>query len=96
MWNSSYLGTTVTNQNSNREKIKSRLNFGNACSLSFIAEYFVIHFYTKKYKDLDIQTNFACCFAWCLTMREEHRLIVFENLVLRNICGPKMGMVTRE
>ena len=29
-------------------------------------------------------------------MREEHRLRVFENRVLRRICGPKMDEVTGE
>jgi hypothetical protein len=27
--------------------------------------------------------------TWSLTLREEHRLRVFENRVLRRICGPK-------
>jgi vacuolar-type H+-ATPase subunit D/Vma8 len=29
------------------------------------------------------------CESWYLTLREEHRLRVFENRVLRNIFGPK-------
>ena len=29
-----------------------------------------------------------------LTLREEHRLRVFESRVLRNICGPKRDEVT--
>jgi hypothetical protein len=36
---------------------------------------------------------FACgfygCETWSLTLREEHRLRVFENRVLRRIFGPK-------
>jgi hypothetical protein len=31
-----------------------------------------------------------------LTLREEHRLGVFDNRVLRKIFGPKMDEVTRE
>jgi len=31
-----------------------------------------------------------------LTLREERRLWVFENRVLRRICGPKRDEVTRE
>jgi hypothetical protein len=31
-----------------------------------------------------------------LTLREEHRLRVFENRVLRRIFGPKRDEVTRE
>jgi len=36
------------------------------------------------------------CEAWSLTMREERRLRVFENRVLRRIFGPKRDEVTRE
>jgi hypothetical protein len=31
-----------------------------------------------------------------LTLREEHRLRMFENRVLRRICGPKRDEVTGE
>jgi hypothetical protein len=30
------------------------------------------------------------CETWSLTLREEHRLMVFENRMLRRIFGPKM------
>jgi hypothetical protein len=33
---------------------------------------------------------------WSPTLREEHRLRVFENRVLRRIFGPKRGKVTGE
>jgi hypothetical protein len=36
------------------------------------------------------------CETWSLTLREEHRLKVFEIRVLRRICGLKRGEVTRE
>jgi hypothetical protein len=36
------------------------------------------------------------CETWCLTLREEHRLKVFENRVLRRIFGPKWDEVTGE
>ena len=35
------------------------------------------------------------CGTWSLTLREEHRLRVFENRVLRRIFGPKRDGVTR-
>jgi hypothetical protein len=35
------------------------------------------------------------CETWSLTLREEHRLRVFENKVLRRIFGPKRDEVTR-
>jgi hypothetical protein len=33
--------------------------------------------------------------TWSLTLREEHRLRVFENRVLRRIFGPKGGWSDR-
>jgi hypothetical protein len=36
------------------------------------------------------------CETWSLTLREEHRLRVFENRVLRRIFGPKKDEVTGE
>jgi hypothetical protein len=36
------------------------------------------------------------CGTWSLTLREEHRLRVFENRVLRRIFGPKRDEVTGE
>jgi hypothetical protein len=59
-----YLGTTLTNQTSTQEEIKSRLASGNAL-LSFGAESFVFQFAFQKCKDYVIQNyNFACCFVW--------------------------------
>jgi hypothetical protein len=34
------------------------------------------------------------CETWPLTLREEHKLRVFENRMLRRICGPKRDRVT--
>ena len=36
------------------------------------------------------------CETWSLTLREEHRLRVFENRVLRRTFGPKMEEKTGE
>jgi hypothetical protein len=36
------------------------------------------------------------CETWCLTLREEHRLRVFENRRMRRIFGPKRDEVTGE
>jgi hypothetical protein len=36
------------------------------------------------------------CKTWCLTLREQRRLRVFENRALRRIFGPKMDKVTGE
>jgi len=34
------------------------------------------------------------CESWLLTLRKEHRLRVFESMVLRRIFGPKRDDVT--
>jgi hypothetical protein len=36
------------------------------------------------------------CETWCLPLREEHRLRVFENRVLRRIFGPNGEEMTGE
>jgi hypothetical protein len=36
------------------------------------------------------------CETWSLTLREEHRLRVFKNRVLRRLFGPKRNEVTGE
>ena len=45
-------------------------------------------------------SNFACCFygceTWSLTLREERKLRIFENMVLRRIFGPRREEVTGE
>jgi hypothetical protein len=44
--------------------------------------------------------NFICCLygceTWSLTLREEQRLRVFENRVLRRIFGPKRDEATKK
>jgi hypothetical protein len=84
-----YLGTTVTNQNSIQEIIKSRMNSGNACyhlvknllSSSLIPKYISI----KMYRTIMLPVVLYGCETWSLKMREESRLRVFENRVLRRI-----------
>ena len=48
-----YLGTTLTNQNSIQEEIKSRLKLGNACYYS-VLNLFFFQFAIQKVKDQDI------------------------------------------
>jgi hypothetical protein len=43
----------------------------------------------KTYKTVILQVVLYGCETWSLTLREEHRLRVFENRVLRRIFGPK-------
>jgi hypothetical protein len=50
----------------------------------------------KVYKTIILPVVFYGCETWSLTLREEHRLRVFENRVLRRIFGPKRDEVTGE
>jgi hypothetical protein len=88
-----YLGTKLTNQNDIHDEIKSRLNSGNACyhsvqnllSSRLISKTLNI----KIYKTVILPVVLHGCETWSLTLREEHRLRVFENRVLRRIFGRK-------
>jgi hypothetical protein len=48
----------------------------------------------KIYKTIILPVVVYGCETWSLTLREEHRLRVFENRVLRRIFGPKRDEVT--
>jgi hypothetical protein len=50
----------------------------------------------KIYKTTILSVVFYGCETWSFTLREEHRLRVFEIRVLRRICGPKRDEVTGE
>jgi hypothetical protein len=50
----------------------------------------------KIYKTITLPAVLYGCETWSLTLREEHRLRVFENRVLRRIFGPKRDEVTGE
>jgi hypothetical protein len=43
----------------------------------------------KIYKTVILPIVLYGCETWSLTLREEHRLMVFDNRVLRRIFGPK-------
>jgi hypothetical protein len=50
----------------------------------------------KIYKTIILPIVLYGCETWSLTLREEHRLRVFENRVVRRIFGPKRDEVTGE
>jgi len=50
----------------------------------------------KIYRNRVLPVVLYGCETWSLIMREEHRLRVFENRVLRRIFGPKRDEVTGE
>jgi hypothetical protein len=88
-----YLGTTLTNQNDIHDEIKSRLNSGDACyhSVQKRLSSNIIHkkLKTKIYKRVILSVVLHVCGTWSLTLKEEHRLRVFENRVLKRIFGTK-------
>jgi hypothetical protein len=77
------------NQNDIHNKIKSRLNSGNACyhsgpnllSSCLISKNLKI----KIYKTVTLPVVLYGYEIWSLTLREEHRLRVFENSVEEDI-----------
>jgi hypothetical protein len=87
-----YLGMTLTNQNDILDEVKSRLNSGNACyySVQNLLSSCLIskNLKIKIYKTVILPVVLYGCETWSLSLREEHRLRVFENRVLR-IFGPK-------
>jgi hypothetical protein len=50
--------------------------------------------YATIYKIIILPVVLYECETWSLTLREKHRLRVFENRVLRRIFGPKRDEVT--
>jgi hypothetical protein len=95
-----YLGTTLTDQNCIHEEIKSRLNSGNACYHSvqslLSSRLLPRNVKVKIYKTIILPVVLYGCETWSVTLREENRLRVFEDRVLRIIFGPKMDEVTGE
>jgi hypothetical protein len=49
-----------------------------------------------KYKAIILHVVLCGCTTWCLALREEYRLTVFESRVLRRIFGPKRDEVAGE
>ena len=50
----------------------------------------------KMYRTIILPLDLYGCETWSLTLREELRLMVFENGVLRRIFGPKRNEVIGE
>ena len=95
-----YLGATLRDQNYIQEEIKRRLLSGNAyyhlvqniLSSSLLSENLKI----KIYRTIILHVVLYGCETWSLPWREERRLRVFENRVLRRIFGRKWDEVRGE
>jgi hypothetical protein len=93
-----YLVMRVTNQNLIQEEIERRLNSGNACYHS-VQNLLSSHLLSKNvkirlYKTVILPVVLYGCETWSVTLREEHKLRVFVNMVLSRIFGPKRDGVT--
>jgi hypothetical protein len=82
-----YLGTALTNQNDIHHEVKSRLNSGDACYYS-VQNLLFSHLISKSlkikiHKTVILPVVPYGCENWSLTFREEHKLRVSENRVLR-------------
>jgi len=94
------VGTALTDQNSIQEEIKSRLKSGDACchlvqnitSSSLLYKNLKI----KIFRTVMLRAVLYGCETWSLALKEERRLKVFEDRVLRRIFGPKRDEVTGE
>jgi sorting nexin-29 len=88
-----YLGTTVANRNLIQEEIKRILNSCNACYHSvhnlFSSCLLSKNVKVRIYKTIILPVVLYGCETWSLTLREEHKLRMFENKVLKRIFGPK-------
>jgi len=94
------LGTTLKNQNSIQEEIKSRLNSGNACYHSvqnlLFSSMLPKNLKIKIFRTIISPVVLYGCETWSLTLTEEHILRVFKNRVLGKIFGLKRDEVTKE
>ena len=88
-----YLGSLLTNQNYIQEEIKCRLKAGNSCyySVQTLLSSILLskNLKIKIYKTIILPVVLYGCESWSLILREESRLRVFENRILRRIFWPK-------
>jgi hypothetical protein len=87
---------TLTDQNCMHKEIISRLISGNACYhlvQSLLSSCLLSrNVKLEIYKTIILPVVLYGCETWSITLREEHRLRVFENRVLK-IFGPKRDEV---
>jgi hypothetical protein len=82
------------------EEIKSRLNVLNVCyhTVQRLSSSGLLsrNVKVKIYKTIILLLVLYGCENWSPTLREEYRLRIYENRVLRRIFGPKRDEVTGE
>ena len=94
------LGTILPGQNSVPGEIQSRFSSGNASYHSvqslLSSDLLTKNIKIKIYRTIILLVALYGCETWSLTLREERRLTVLENKVLRRIFGPKRDKKTGE
>jgi hypothetical protein len=95
-----YLGTTLTDQNCLYEEVKSKQNSGNACycSVQSILSSRLLsgNVKVKIYKTIIVQIVSYGCETWSVKLKENHKLRVFKNRVLRRTFGSSRNEVMEE
>ena len=80
--------------------IKSRIKLRNACYYSvqnlLSSRLLSKHLKMKIYRTIILPVVLYGCETWSLILREERRLRLFENRMLRRVCGSKRDEVTGE
>jgi hypothetical protein len=93
-----YFGTTVTNENLSQEEIKRRWNSGNACYHSVqnlqSSRLLLKNVKLRICKTIILPVVLYGCETLSLTLKEEHRLNMFGNRVLKRIFGLRRDKVT--
>jgi hypothetical protein len=93
-----YLETALTNQDSIQEDVKFRLKLGNTCYYSvqnlLSSRLLSKNLKIRIYRTIILPVVLYGRETWSLTLKEERRLRVFENRVLRRIFWPKRDEVT--
>jgi len=88
-----YFGNILNKSKFYAEVIKSRLKAGNACYYSvqslLSSTLLSKNLKIKIYRTIFLPVVLHGCETWALTVREERKLRVFENRVLRRIFGSK-------
>jgi hypothetical protein len=95
-----YSGTTLTNQNYIQEEVKSRMKSGNiyyhSAQKLLPSSSLCKNIKITIHRTIILPVVLYGCETWSLKLREEGRLRVSENRMLRRIFGPKRDEVTGE
>ena len=63
---------------------------------SFVSQFGIQKLKIEIYRTIILPSVVYWCETWSLAFREEHRLMVFENMVLMRLFGPKRDEETGE